>query len=181
MVSLPNAPQGGEEQGVGRMRLFASRRLTEGEAQLGRRVFGDTIAYRRMRVVQLPPLGFGAMVPFGRTIYFSNWRALRDFSRASMDEQGWFIHELAHAWQAHASVVLALAKLSALGRRAYRVDPARPFERMNIESQAEVARFLFLARAGAPDKAGPSVADLERLWTTAPRRRRRKKGGVYSK
>ena len=174
MVSLSTtSSQRGEELGAGRMRLFGVRRLTEGEAQLGRRMFGDTIPYRRMRIVQLPPfLGFGAMVPFGRTICYSSWRAARDFSRSTIEEQGWFIHELAHAWQAHAGVILAFAKLGALGRRAYRVNAEKRFDRMNIEAQAEVARFLFLSRAGSHDRTGPTAAELERLWTVSPRRRR---------
>jgi hypothetical protein len=172
MASLSTASRGGAENGVQRMRLFGVRRLTEAEAQLGRRVFGDTIPYRRVRIVQLPPLGFGAMVPFGRTIYHSHWRASLDFSRAEIEEQGWFIHELAHIWQAHSGAVMALAKLGALGRRAYRVDCTCPFERMNIECQAEVARFLFLSRAGAHDERGPSAAELERLWTVSSRRRK---------
>ena len=55
--------------------------------------------------------GFAAMVPLGKTILFSKWRARRDFSRAPVTEQAWLIHELAHVWQARRGVVLAIAKI----------------------------------------------------------------------
>ena len=150
-----------------RMRLFAARRLTEGEIALARGLYAGAVDARGVRILQLPRfLGFGAMVPLGRTIVFSNWRAPLDFAAPEVElgEQAWFIHELAHVWQARRGDILVLAKLGALGKRAYRVPPALVLARMNIEAQAEVARLLFLARAGKPDPGGPPPAELERLW-----------------
>lgn len=154
-----------------RMRWFTKRRLTQGEIRMARQVFGDAIRYRRVRIVQLPPLTWGAMVPFGKRIYFSRWRAPRDFTLAKNAEQAWFIHELAHVWQAQRGVPLMLAKLGALGRGAYKV-PKRPFAKMGIEAQAEVARKLFLARSGEAATDGPNPEELEKLWTEAPKRRK---------
>lgn len=154
-----------------RMGWFSARRLTQGELRLARQMFGDAIPYRRVRIVQLPPLPWGAMVPFGRRIYYARWRAAKDFADAERAEQGWFIHELAHVWQAQRGVPLAFAKLAALGRGAYKV-PKRPFAQMSIEAQAEVARKLFLARAGEPAPDGPDPEELEKLWTEAPKRRK---------
>lgn len=146
------------------MRLLERRRLTDGEILLGRGIFADEIEWRSVRIAQLPPLGFAAMVPLGETIWFSNWRAPNDFARTLPAAQSWFIHELAHVWQARRGVVLAFAKLRALTRGAYRVNyrPGRPFEAYNIEAQAEIARLLFLARAGFETK--PKQADLEDVW-----------------
>lgn len=149
-----------------RMKSFQGRALTSGEVALGRSVFGDEINWAKVRVAQAPWLGFGAMVPLGRTIVFSRWRASRDFSKESFGEQGWFIHELAHVWQAARGVFLPGAKLGAIGKRAYAYKP-RPGARYrdyNIERQAEIARHLFLARAGEAEPGAPPRDWLEAMW-----------------
>jgi hypothetical protein len=148
------------------MGTWQRRALSEGEVRLGRSVFGDEIDWPRVRVLQAPALGFGAMVPRGRTIVFSKWRAARDFAQAPLDDQGWFVHELAHVWQAARGVVLAGAKLGAIGKRAYVYKPradARLID-YNIERQAEIARHLFLARAGANAPGMPPREWLETVW-----------------
>ena len=143
------------------------RRLTAGEVALGRSVFGDEAPWSDVRIVQAPKLGFGAMVPFGRTIVFSKWRAAYDFSAASLWDQGWFVHELTHVWQAARGVVLGAAKLSALGKSAYAYKAQAPeLDAYNIERQAEIARHLFLARAGAPEPGAPSLEWLEQTWAS---------------
>jgi len=142
------------------------RKLTPGEIDIGAAMFGDAIDWPRVRVLQAPSLGFGAMVPLGRTIVFSRWRARRDFARASRDEQGWFVHELTHVWQAARGVWLAGAKLGALGKRAYIYTPREgaKLSAYNIERQAEIARHLFLARAGAAEPDAPPRPWLEAIW-----------------
>lgn len=150
-----------------RMKAGESRALTRGEIALGRSMFGDEIAWSKIRIRQAPVLGFGAMVPIGRTIVFSKWRASHDFSTASLWDQGWFVHELAHVWQAARGVVLAAAKLNALGRAAYAYKPqALKLGAYNIERQAEIARHLFLARAHAPEQGAPSREWLEETWAS---------------
>lgn len=144
-----------------RMRPMQRRVLTAGEIALARPIFGAGFDAARITLVQLPPLGFAAMAPSAGLVAFSRWRAPRDFTEAALSEQGWLIHELAHCWQAQAGVALPLAKLAALGARAYRQTPdARGFAGLNIETQAECARFAFLSRAGAPDPAGAHYAKL---------------------
>lgn len=148
------------------MTPFERRALTSGEIALGRSIFGDEIDWPSVRVAQAPRLGFGAMVPVGRTIVFSKWRAAHDFSTAPLDEQGWLVHELMHVWQAKRGVVLAAAKLNALGAGAYvyKMRTKAKLRNYNIERQAEIARHLFLARAGAPEKAQPDRDWLEAVW-----------------
>ncbi|MEZ5956460.1 MAG: hypothetical protein R3C27_04525 [Hyphomonadaceae bacterium] len=156
------------------MRPGRRRGLTAGEIALGRSVFGDEIAWSKVRLHQASALGFGAMVPIGRTIIFSKWRAPHDFSVASMWDQGWFVHELTHVWQAARGVVLAAAKLSALGKRAYAYKPRVPkLSAYNIERQAEIVRHLFLARAGAPEADAPSQQWLEKTWASRTKARSR--------
>lgn len=143
------------------------RALTQGEIELGRSVFGDEIAWEKVRVFQAPALGFGAMVPIGRTIVFSKWRASRDFATSSFWYQGWFVHELAHVWQAARGVILATAKLRALGKAAYAYKPETPkLSAYNIERQAEIARHLFLARVGFPESGAPTRKWLEETWAS---------------
>ncbi|GAM98693.1 vgrG protein [alpha proteobacterium U9-1i] len=150
------------------MGLFERRPLTAGEIGIGKRVFGDEIDWPRVRVFQGPPLGFGAMVPRGRTIVFSKWRAARDFTRANANEQGWLVHELMHVWQAAHGKVLAISKLGALGSKAYAYSPKAgvSLRKFNIESQAEIARHLYLARLGAPESGAPDKQWLEQVWST---------------
>lgn len=144
-----------------RMRTFSRRALTRGEIALAQSIFADEIAWARVRVIQAPPAGFGAMAPFRYAIIFSGWAAALDFSTAPLAEQGWFIHELAHIWQAGQGVNLPFAKLSALGRNAYavRLTPEKSFSDYNIEQQAEIVRGVFLARA-----AGRLDIALEQVW-----------------
>lgn len=150
------------------MRDFAHRMLTEGEISLGRGVFGDAVAWPRVGIAQAPRwVPFAAAAPFGRTIIYGQWRAAEDFAHAPRDQQGWFVHELAHVWQAARGVVLAFAKLRALGKSAYRVTltPDVLLRDLNIEAQAEVARFLFLARLG--ERTPYPRAVLEDVWARA--------------
>jgi hypothetical protein len=143
---------------------------------LARDVFADTLPLAALRLRQVWSAGFAAMVPMGRTIYFSAFRAPSDFAIAPLSEQGLFIHELAHVWQARCGVTLAAAKLKALGRAAYsyRVKPGKPFGAYNIEQQAEIVRHLFLARRGVRLAPALDADALEALWAqalTAPGRR----------
>jgi hypothetical protein len=149
------------------MPLFERRRLTDGEITLGRAIFGNEISWKSVRVMQLPPLGFVAMVPFGRTIVYSRLPARKDFAAAPDFEQGVFVHELAHVWQAGRGVVLAFAKLKALGRKSYKVEVKHGAALMdyNIESQAEIARLLFLSRLGKSETPSPPRDWLEAIWT----------------
>jgi capsular polysaccharide biosynthesis protein len=151
------------------MRAGEMRALTSGECAMASEVFGGRLALDGLAVFQAPRLPFHAMVPLGRTIVFSRWRAARDFSHAELGERGWFIHELAHCWQAREGAVLPLAKLSALGHRAYQYDliAGKPLGAYNIEQQAEIVRHLFLARHGAPEAGAPLLGALQDVWAAA--------------
>lgn len=150
-----------------RMADFTRRPLSAGERAMAVSMFGAKTGWDDVQILQLPAVApWGAMVPLGRTVVFGAWRAADDFAAADLHEQGWFVHELAHVWQAGRGVPLALAKLSAIGRAAYRADWGvdRPFAAYNIEQQAEIVRFAFLARRGRPDPEGPSLRRLAALW-----------------
>ncbi len=157
------------------MMTFQRRGLSAGEIKLGREIFGDELEWPRLRVVQLPTLGFGAMAPLSFSVIFSQWNAPCDFVEAGLNEQGWFLHELTHVWQSASGRVVPLAKLHAIGKRAYHVLPMRGdnFASHNIEAQAEIVRLLFLQRAGAAPKDAPPRDWLEQAWKSRPKIRRR--------
>jgi type VI secretion system secreted protein VgrG len=148
------------------MHPWERRALSKGEIVIGRGVFGDAVAWDSVRVLQAPPLPFGAMVPLGKAIVFARWRAAKDFAEVALNEQGWFVHELAHVWQAARGTVLAAAKLGALGKQAYTYKPrvGAKLTDYNIESQAEIARHVFLTRAGKAEAGAPPREWLEDVW-----------------
>lgn len=150
------------------MTTWERRALSWGEVVIGRSIFDEEIDWPAVRILQAPALGFGAMVPVGKTIMFSKWRAARDFAGAPLDDRGWFVHELAHVWQAAHGVFLASAKLHALGRKAYEYKPwpGAKFADFNIERQAEIARHLYLVREGVRAPALPPRAWLEEVWAS---------------
>lgn len=148
------------------MRAWEKRPLTEGEIRLGRSFFGDEIDWPAVRIAQAPAMLFSAMVPFGSTIWFGTWRAAHDFTQAFRTEQAWFVHELVHVWQAQRGTMLAFAKLRALHKHDYHVHlkTGAPLTSYNIEAQAEIVRFLFLARLGQPTPHRRE--DLEEVWAS---------------
>jgi hypothetical protein len=151
------------------MRAGETRALTSGERAIASEIFARRLVLDGLSVYQAPRLPFHAMVPLGRTILFSRWQAAHDFSETEFGEQSWFIHELVHCWQAREGIVLPLAKLGALGHRAYRyaLIPGKPLRAYNIEQQAEIVRHLFLARRGALEAGASPRNGLEEVWSGA--------------
>ena len=93
-----------------------SRPLTTGEIALARTVFGDAIAYDRVRVNHHKWIFFQprhiVMAPMG-SLHFNPHGDLYcdDFGAASQRLKGLFIHEMTHVWQAQ-------TRGRGLGRRA---------------------------------------------------------------
>ncbi|WP_297321784.1 vgr related protein [Novosphingobium sp.] len=72
-----------------------------------------------------------------------------DFSQASPDLQGHFIHEMTHVWQAQTRGRWYVVALGAVQRRySYRLQPGKRLEDYGIEQQAEIVRHAFMARMG---------------------------------
>ena len=146
------------------MQTGARRALSEGEIALGRVVFGDEIGWAKVRIVQAPRLGFGAMRRSAAHHLFPIGAA-RDFRKARA-EQGWLVHELAHVWQSAHGMFLPALKLGALGKGAstYNAMKTATLRDYNIERQAEIVRHLWLARMGACAEGAPDRAWLEAMW-----------------
>ena len=145
--------------------MKGARPLTPGEIALARTMFGDAIAYDRVRMVRrrwwpFQPRGI-VMAPSGH-IHFHpadpNWR--EDFGDAPLSLQGLFIHEMTHVWQAQRGGRFYLPLMRhPFCRYAYTYRDGRPFDRYGLEQQAEIVRHLFLIERGHP-VTRPEVAGL---------------------
>ncbi|WP_037503891.1 hypothetical protein [Sphingomonas jaspsi] len=151
-----------------------ARPLTDGEVELVRSMFGDSVDSGRVRLVRrkwwpFQPKGI-VMAPTGN-IHFHPDSPLwsDDFSRERMALQGLFIHEMTHVWQAQAKGRFYLVLMRhPFCRYAYALRDGQTFDRYGLEQQAEIVRHRFLADRGVavaqrPDAGllpfGPTVAE----------------------
>src|SRR3954452_22151118 len=135
-----------------------ARSLTDGEIQLVRSVFGTAVDVSRVHLIEgkwwpLQP-GRSAMAPMGDIWFHPNgggWS--EDFSKEPLHQQGYFIHEMTHVWQAQRGGRFYLPLMRhPFCRYAYSLTAGKPFRRYGIEQQAEIVRHRFLADrdAGVP-------------------------------
>lgn len=127
------------------------RKLTPGEVELARLVFGDQLEAGKVTIFAMP-FWNRAFVTGRHLMVWPAATACLDFSSAPLQVKSVFIHELTHVWQAQSGVNLILAKLAAGdGRRAYTYDlsEGRAFQSLNIEQQAMIIQHAFLAAHGA--------------------------------
>jgi len=139
----------------------ARRRLTDAERGLAAEVFGAGLDAGRIRIFALP-LWNRAFVASGRLVCWPARTARLDFAGPAtpLRQQGMFVHELVHAWQAQHGVNLPWAKLRAGdGARAYAYDLEAdgPFAGLNIEQQAMVVEHAFLAARGEAAPFAPGA------------------------
>jgi len=137
-------------------------------------MFGDAIDYGRVRIIRRKWAFFQpretVMAPCGN-IHFhpagSRWRA--DFAAGDLADQGLFLHEMTHVWQAQTRGRFYLPLMRhPFCRYTYDWQPGRPFENYGIEQQAEIVRHAFLLRQDRrlPDK--PPLPAYEALLPFAP-------------
>ena len=131
-----------------------SRPLTPGEIALARPVFGDAIAYDRVRICHHKWMFFQprhvVMAPMG-SIHFNPHGDLYcdDFSTASQRLKGLFIHEMTHVWQAQTRGRWYLVLMRhPFATYSYSLKPGWPLHRYGLEQQAEIVRHAFLLRRG---------------------------------
>lgn len=137
------------------------RSLTPGEIALSRSIFGETIDYSRVRLVEgkwwpFHPRG-AAMAPMGN-IWFHPDRGgwSDDFSKEPLRRQAYFIHEMVHVWQAQKGGKFYLPLMRhPFCRYSYELKRGKPFERYGIEQQAEIVAHRFLADRGVETACAP--------------------------
>ena len=150
------------------------RSLTPGEIDLARSVYGASIDYAPVRIVQRKWFPFQprnvTMTPTGALHFHPRSEAYQDdFSAASLGLQGHFIHEMCHVWQHQRGIYLPLAR-HPFCRYHYSVKPGWPLQRYGLEQQAEIVRHAFLLRHGARIAGAPTGAQYESIlpFGTAP-------------
>jgi len=141
------------------------RPLTKTEIDLSRSVFGDAIAYDRVRIRLKKWIFFQPkrtiMAPMGHIHFHPGGSAYcDDFSCASLSRQALFIHEMVHVWQYQQGIFLPL-KRHPFCRYDYAIKPGQRFGKYGIEQQAELVAHAFLAARGAPHPAAPPLASLQ--------------------
>lgn len=150
-----------------------ARPLTDGEVELARSMFGDSVDYGRVRMVRrrwwpFQPKGI-VMAPTGN-IHFHPDSPLwsDDFSRERMALKGLFIHEMTHVWQAQTRGRFYLVLMRhPFCRYAYQLQDGWAFDRYGLEQQAEIVRHRFLADQGAAVAQCPDAALLPFRRTVA--------------
>lgn len=148
---------------------MTSRPLTPAEVELARSIFGQAIAYDRVRVHNrkwwlLQPRGV-TMAPDG-DLWFHPESGLfcTDFCDQPLHLQGHFLHEMTHVWQAQKGGKWYLPLMRhPFCRYGYDIAPGQPFERYGLEQQAEIVRHAFLMRRGAHVEGKPPLPVYEAL------------------
>ena len=145
------------------------RALTAGEQELARSMFGNAVdvaqvLIRRRKWFIFQPCEV-AMAPTGH-IHFhpKSTRYRDDFSEASVDLQGLFLHEMTHVWQTQQRGRWYLpTRRHAFCRYHYVIKPGWQLHRYGIEQQAEIVRHAFLARLGLTVPGSPGREVLESI------------------
>ena len=152
----------------------SARPLTPGERELTRFVFGPAIDCDRVRIHRrkwfpLHPRR-AIMAPDGHLwVHPAGPLWSDDYSRAPLNLQGLFIHEMTHVWQAQTRGRWYLVLMRhPFCRYRYRYRADRPLERYGLEQQAEIVRHVFLMRKGVAPAGAPSLEQLERVLSFAP-------------
>ena len=140
--------------------------MTPGEVAMVRSVFGTAIdpgvvLIKRRKWFPFQPRQV-TMAPMGHLHFHpGSDQYCEDFSLASLDLQGHFIHEMTHVWQAQKLGRWHLVfKRHPLSRYDYVLKPGWPLEKYGLEQQAEIVRHAFLLRKGA--KLG--IEDGDAYW-----------------
>jgi hypothetical protein len=142
------------------------RRLTPGEIELARSVFGEAIYSERVRI-SVRSWGPWA-VTLGSLITFPpSTGAPADFATESISAQAWLVHELTHVWQFQTALPRTLLSWAGVvltggygpGLPGYRYTlPLADWDRLNLEQQASAVEHAFLLRKGLRTGAMPQGA-----------------------
>lgn len=151
-----------------------SRALGQKEINLARSVFGDAIAYDRVRIHNrkwwfLQPRGV-TMAPDG-DLWFHPQSGLYcdDFCASPLNIRAHFIHEMTHAWQAQRSGKWFLPLMRhPFCRYDYVMKPGKPFVRYGLEQQAEIVRHSFLLRQGMALPGRPPLSEYDAILPFQP-------------
>ena len=148
-----------------------TRSLTEGERRIARSIYRGSIDLAAVTIRRRKWFWFQRrdtlMAPCGHIhVHPSSDRWSEDYSQERIGLQGLLIHELCHVWQAqHRGRFYLPLMRHPFCRYRYRLRPGLRFEDYGLEQQAEIARHVFIQRAGY---AVPGAAPLPLLEDILP-------------
>lgn len=132
-------------------------------------MFADAIDYDRVRVHAAKWWPFQprriAMSPDGHLWFHPEGGLFKDdYAAGPLSDQGLFIHEMTHVWQAQRCGRWYLPLMRhPFCRYHYAIRPGWPLERYGLEQQAEIVRHAFLLRQGAHVRGTPALAQYETI------------------
>ncbi|OTG68274.1 type IV secretion protein Rhs [Acinetobacter sp. ANC 4470] len=123
-----------------------SRKLTQAEKQLARSVFGAHLQLGAIRIVAHRGVIKNYAISPNGNIYFNPQNWCEDFSKLSLQQQSWLIHELTHVWQIQQG--LSVVRKSIFDRQyRYILEQGKLFLQYGIEQQAQMVQDYFIKKA----------------------------------
>jgi hypothetical protein len=131
-----------------------TRLLTEGEKQLVKSIFGDSI--KDLDKVEIRNRDFipfqrrgTTMTPNGNMYPAKNLRSVSDFSKEGDDLRAHLIHEMTHVWQHQNGMsVKARGLMSWIAPYDYKIEAEKEFSKYSMEQQATIIADYFLSLQG---------------------------------
>lgn len=154
------------------MRRTDGRPLTPGERSLAASMFGEAIDYDAVRLHRRKWIFFQpvktTMAPDGHIWFHPRSPYWRD-DFAGSDQEGHFLHEMTHVWQAQTRGrwYLVLMRHPFCCYR-YSFMPGWPLERYGLEQQAEIVRHVHVMRNGHRPEGVAPLAQLEAVLPFGP-------------
>jgi|GEM_PF-887181 len=131
-----------------------TRLLTEGEKELVRSIFGnsikdlDKVEIRNRNFIPFQRRGT-TMTPNGNMYPGKNLRSVSDFSKESDDLRAHLIHEMTHVWQHQNGMsVKARGLMSWMAPYDYKIETEKEFSKYSMEQQATIIADYFLSLQG---------------------------------
>ncbi|MBN6152744.1 PAAR domain-containing protein [Xanthomonas sp. AmX2] len=137
------------------------RGLTQGEVEIARLVFNDSIDYSKVKIHNHGWwLFFGfqdkntAVTPNGE-MYFPGSHYKEDYSKESIAQQHWFLHEMTHVWQHQLGYSVILVRGPRPGMSYdYVPEVGKKLCDYNMEKQGNIlADYFVSAFRGAPEES----------------------------
>jgi hypothetical protein len=141
-----------------------TRLLTEGEKQLVKSIFGDSIKdldkveIRNRNFIPFFQRSDTTMTPNGNMYPAKDLRHVKDFSKERLELQAHLIHEMTHVWQKQDGMSVKTRGLfSLMVPYDYKYEPGKDFRKYRLEQQATMIADYFLALRG--EKIRPQSDD----------------------
>lgn len=134
-----------------------------------REVFGAAIDTARVTIRRRKWFAFHprkvTMAPTGHLYFHPDGTSYcDDFSQASSNLQGHFIHEMTHVWQMQSKGWWYVPLLGAVQRKyTYTLKPGKALTSYGIEQQAEIVSHAFMLRRGWPVAGAAPLQDYAEL------------------